>query len=57
MAAVVHRLREAGLPPQQIHTLGLCTACYLDLFFSHRRATRQGIPTTGRLALVAQLVE
>lgn len=45
MAAVSHRLREAGLLPQQIHTLGLCTACHPDLFFSHRHATQHGLPT------------
>jgi polyphenol oxidase len=55
VAAVTHRLREAGLRPQQIHTPGLCTACYLDLFFSHRRATQHGLPATGRMALLARL--
>ena len=55
MAAVAHRLHEAGLPPDQIHPLGLCTACHPDLFFSHRRATQQGLPTTGRMALLARL--
>jgi YfiH family protein len=55
MASVTHRLREACLPPQQIHTLGLCAACHPHLFFSHRRATQQGIPTTGRMALFARL--
>jgi polyphenol oxidase len=55
MAAVVHRLEQAGLPPEQISTLGLCTACHPDLFFSHRRATREGLPTTGRLALLGRV--
>jgi YfiH family protein len=57
MAAAAHRLREAGLPVSQVHSLGLCTACHPDLFFSHRRATQQGLPTTGRLALFAWLQE
>jgi polyphenol oxidase len=55
MAAVVHRLRDAGLPADQIHPLGLCTACQPYLFFSHRRATREGPPTTGRMALIGWL--
>jgi purine-nucleoside/S-methyl-5'-thioadenosine phosphorylase / adenosine deaminase len=55
MAAVAHRLQEAGLPLQQIRTFGLCTACHPELFFSHRRATQQGNPTTGRMALFARL--
>jgi polyphenol oxidase len=55
MAAVVHRLREAGLPNEQIHLVGLCTACHPELFFSHRRATREGQGTTGRMALFGWL--
>ena len=34
---------------------GLCTACHPDLFFSHRRAARQGQPATGRQALILWL--
>jgi YfiH family protein len=30
-----------------------CTACETDAFFSHRRATKDGLPTTGRQALFA----
>jgi YfiH family protein len=55
MAAVVHRLREAGVPDEQIHPLGLCTACHPELFFSHRRATQEGHPSTGRMALFGWL--
>jgi YfiH family protein len=55
MAAVSHRLREAGLPAAPIQTLGLCTACHPELFFSHRRATQQGLPGTGRMALFARI--
>jgi YfiH family protein len=54
MAAVVHRLGEAGIPAPQIHALGLCTACHSELFFSHRRASRDGLPATGRMALLGQ---
>ncbi|HKV26540.1 MAG TPA: peptidoglycan editing factor PgeF [Candidatus Acidoferrum sp.] len=39
------QLLAAGLRPQNIHTLDLCTACRPDLLFSYRR---QG-PATGRL--------
>lgn len=52
MAAVLHRLRDAGLPPERVHAAGLCTGCHTDLFFSHRRATRAGLPATGRTALL-----
>ena len=55
MAAVVLRLRAAGLPADQIHTMGLCTACLPELFFGHRRATQGGLFTTGRMALFARL--
>jgi hypothetical protein len=55
MAAVGHRLQEAGLPAEHIHPLGLCTACHPALFFSHRRATQAGQATTGRMALFACL--
>jgi YfiH family protein len=55
MVAVIHRLEDAGLPPDQIHPLGLCTACHPDLFFSHRRAIQMELSTTGRMALFAWL--
>ncbi len=44
-------LIEAGLKPEHIELSGLCTACNLDLFFSHRG--EQG--KTGRFALFAGL--
>jgi purine-nucleoside/S-methyl-5'-thioadenosine phosphorylase / adenosine deaminase len=53
MAAVAHRLQQAGLPADQIHPLGLCTACQPEVFFSHRRTTQAGQTTTGRMALFA----
>jgi YfiH family protein len=56
MAAVYHRLQEVGLLSGQIHPVGLCTACHPDLLFSHRGATQQGLPTTGRMALLARLM-
>jgi copper oxidase (laccase) domain-containing protein len=55
MAAVVHRLGKAGIPASQIHALGFCTACHSDLFFRHRRATHEGLPATGRMALLGRL--
>jgi YfiH family protein len=55
MAAVVDRLLAVGLPAGQIRSLGLCTSCHPELFFSHRRSTQQGRPTTGRMALFARL--
>jgi hypothetical protein len=30
-------LQDAGVPDRNIHMVGLCTACYAELFFSHRR--------------------
>jgi YfiH family protein len=54
-AAVLQRLRAAGVSPERIHDLGLCTGCLRDLFFSHRRATQQGQPATGRMALFGWL--
>ena len=32
------RVREAGVPSENIYASGLCTACRPDLFFSHRSA-------------------
>ena len=39
------KLLSAGLRPQNIHTIDLCTACHPDLLFSYRK---QG-PASGRL--------
>lgn len=39
------QLIDAGVPAKNITDLGLCTACHLDLFFSHR--AEKGI--TGRM--------
>jgi polyphenol oxidase len=33
----VEQLMSQGVPNGNIHIVGLCTACYPDLFFSHRR--------------------
>lgn len=49
------RLQQAGLLEENLSGLPLCTACHPELFFSHRRATQQGLPTTGRQALVLWL--
>jgi YfiH family protein len=50
LAGVARRaLEQAGV--EEIHSLGLCTACHPDLFFSHRRDS--GL--TGRQAAVAWL--
>jgi YfiH family protein len=45
------QLLAAGLRPQNIHTIDLCTACHPDLLFSYRK---QG-PTSGRLMSVLAL--
>ena len=52
-AAVSSRLRGMGIA--QIDGLPLCTACHREWFFSHRRATQEGQPSTGRQALFAWL--
>lgn len=31
-----HQLKEAGIPPQNIHVSGVCTCCNHDILFSHR---------------------
>jgi YfiH family protein len=41
-------LAGAGVPRQQIHLVGPCTACTPREFFSHRRETKARIPQTGR---------
>jgi YfiH family protein len=45
------QLLSAGLRPQNIHTIDLCTACHPDLLFSYRK---QG-PASGRLMSVIAL--
>jgi copper oxidase (laccase) domain-containing protein len=50
--ATRRRLAASGLLDENITGLDLCTACHPDLFFSHRRATTEGLPTTGRQALM-----
>ena len=45
------QLQSAGLRPQNIHTIDLCTACHPDLLFSYRK---QG-PQSGRLMSVIAL--
>jgi polyphenol oxidase len=45
------QLLDAGLRPQNIHTIDLCTACHPDLLFSYRK---QG-PQSGRLMSVVAL--
>ncbi|MEE8184509.1 MAG: peptidoglycan editing factor PgeF [Acidobacteriota bacterium] len=35
--AVVRQLRQAGVPGDRIQSLGLCTACHPDWFYSRRR--------------------
>lgn len=37
VGANIAELRRAGVPQGRISALNLCTACYPDLFFSHRR--------------------
>ncbi len=49
------RLRLAGLLDENLAGLDLCTACHPELFFSHRRTTREGGTTTGRQALMVWL--
>lgn len=49
------RLAAAGLLDENLTGLDLCTCCHPDLFFSHRRAAREGQPHTGRQALILWL--
>jgi polyphenol oxidase len=44
------QLLSAGVPPSNIAASPLCTACSLDLFYSHRR---EGMPTGRFAALVS----
>jgi hypothetical protein len=48
-------LAAAGLLEENLTGLDLCTSCHPDLFFSHRRSTREGQTTTGRQALILWL--
>lgn len=41
-------MAETGVPEQQIHRIGPCTACTPEEFYSHRRATKARSPQTGR---------
>jgi YfiH family protein len=45
------QLLSAGLRPQNIHTIDLCTACHLDLLFSYRKQGSQ----SGRLMSIIAL--
>lgn len=36
-AAILHALGESGVDPAHVTSLGLCTHCEEDMFFSHRR--------------------
>ena len=42
------QLQESGVPPAQIFTLGPCTACASDEFYSYRRDGVPGVKETGR---------
>jgi hypothetical protein len=45
------QLLSAGLRPQNIHTIDLCTACRPDLLFSYRKQ----VPASGRLMSIIAL--
>jgi len=51
-AAARQRLSAVRLLNENVTGLDLCTGCHPDLFFSHRAATRDGGPTTGRQAMI-----
>jgi polyphenol oxidase len=53
--AVRRRLGAAGLLEENVTGLDLCTSCRADLFFSHRRAVREGETSTGRQAMILWL--
>ncbi|MFN3651855.1 MAG: peptidoglycan editing factor PgeF [Armatimonadota bacterium] len=53
--AVRRRLRGAGLLDENLAGLPLCTSCHPELFFSHRRATREGLTATGRQGMLVWL--
>ena len=48
------QLQQAGLNPGHVEVVGRCTCCSDD-YFSHRRATRTGLATTGRNCSVIAL--
>lgn len=48
------QLRRAGLLPEHLQVSGRCTSCSED-YFSHRRATRTGLASTGRNCSVIAL--
>ena len=48
------QLQQAGLHPGHVEVVGRCTCCSDD-YFSHRRATRTGLATTGRNCSVIAL--
>lgn len=50
--AARERLLQSGVGDAQVNVDPACTCCRSDLFFSHRRATRNGEKTTGRMAMV-----
>ena len=53
-AVARQRLSRRGVPGEQMQFDPACTCCRSDLFFSHRRATRENQKQqTGRMALVA----
>jgi len=54
-SATRKRLAIQGLNSENIAGLELCTACNPELFFSHRRATKEGLSATGRQALILWL--
>jgi len=47
---MLHQLSAAGVLPDHVVAASLCTACNLDLLYSHRR---EGVPTGRFGALVA----
>jgi YfiH family protein len=50
-AANETQLHSAGLEPENVFVAGMCTACHLDLFYSHRHEGG----TTGRFAALVML--
>jgi YfiH family protein len=45
------QLLDAGIPPDSIETMGLCTGCHVSTFFSHRAEAGR----TGRMAVAIGL--
>jgi YfiH family protein len=54
-AAAASKLAAVGLLQENLTGLDLCTACHPSVFFSHRRATTEGLESTGRQALILWL--